>query len=139
MTLRETLLDAVMTTLAGTTGVGVDLYRSRGAAIRAEAMLSLTVRPVADDPVQIVVPFMDRSLDIELLVRARGEIPDALADDTVADAHAKLMANRTLSGACLDIEEGPTSWTFDEADTPLCEIMLRYRIRYRTADNSLTS
>lgn len=138
-TLRETILDAVVAALAGTTGAGVHIYRSRVSAIQADAPLSVVVRPAAEEPTPIVVSFMDRLLDIEIEVRARGEIPDAAADDTVASVHSKIMADLTLGGACLHIEEGATDWSFGEADEALCLVTLRYRIRYRTADNSLTT
>lgn len=138
MSLRETLLTAVMSTLAGASGAGIHVYRSRTVAVSTDADVAVLVRPASDTPEQIVIPYMDRTLEIEVQVRARGEIPDSAADATVADVHAKLMANRTLSGNALDIEEGPTDWAFDDADTPLTEVTMRYRVKYRTADNSLT-
>jgi len=139
MTIRETILDTVMTTLVGTTGAGLHIYRSRLAAVQADATIAVIVRPIAETPEPIVITFMDRTLDIEVLVRARGDIPDAVADDTVGSVHAKLMADRTLGGAVLDLEDGPTDWAWDEADTDLVEVRLTYRLRYRTQDNSLTT
>ena len=138
MSARETILTAVMTALAGTDGVGIHLYRSRTRAVAADAALALLVRPVAETPEQIVITFMDRRLDVELSILARGDIPDSLADATVVSAHGKLMADRTLGGAALDVEEGPTEWDFAAADTDLCEVRMRFTVAYRTADNSLT-
>ena len=57
-TRRETILDAVVTALAGTTGVSTRIYRSRVTAFTREETPSLLVTWNSDNPVQTTCTMM---------------------------------------------------------------------------------
>ena len=68
-TRRETILDAVVTALAGTTNVGTRIYRSRVTAFTREETPSLLVTWDSDNPVQTTsLPKLDWTLDISIAV-----------------------------------------------------------------------
>jgi hypothetical protein len=138
-TRRETILAAVATALAGTTGVSSRIYRSRVEPLSRGESPAIVVEPLSDDADNSVVPKLDWRLIVRIAVVVRGNVPDQVADPIVEDIHRKLLSNATLTGLVVEIV--PARVTFDsmEADQPAGVVMMDYSIRYRTqaADLSL--
>ena len=138
-TRRETILAAVATALAGTTGVSSRIYRSRVEPLTRGESPAIVVEPLSDDADNSVVPKLDWRLIVRIAVVVRGNVPDQVADPIVEDIHKKLLSNATLTGLVVEIV--PVRVTFDsmEADQPAGVVMMDYSIRYRTqaADLSL--
>ena len=137
-TKREQVLAAIATTLAGTTGVGTRIYRSRVEPLARQESPAIVIEPVSDTAEQNTsLPTLDWSLVVRVAVIVRGMVPDQLADPIVADAHSKIMADLTLGGYAIDVQPQSVSFDLVEADQPAGVIALDYLVRYRTSVTNL--
>ena len=138
-TKRESILAAVKTALANTTGVGTRIYRSRVDPLSRGESPALIIEPISDTPEQNTsLPTLDWTLRIRVVVIERSDIPDQAADDTIESMHSKLMADLTLGGLAIDIQPAQTSFQLLEADQPAGVIFCEYEIRYRSQVADLT-
>jgi hypothetical protein len=138
-TIREQILAAIVTTLAGTAGVGSRIYRSRVDPVSRAESPALIVEPMNDVPSQNTsLPTLDHMLTVRVLVIVRDAIPDQAADSIIESLHAKLMADPTLGGLVMDIKEAPTDFELEPADLPSGVIQCMYEVQYRTRVNDLT-
>ena len=139
-TKREQILSAIVTTLAGTTGVSTRIYRSRVEPMARQESPAIVVEPVVDQPQQNTsLPTLDWSLTVRVAVIVRGTVPDQQADATVQSLHAKLMADLTLGGYAIDVQPSLVNFEMVEADQPAGVISCDYVVRYRTQVADLTS
>jgi hypothetical protein len=139
-TRRETILAAVASTLAGTTGVSTRIYRSRVEPLTRGESPALVIEPISDTVEQLTsLPMLDWSLTVRIAVIVRGNIPDQLADPTVESLHSKLMADLTLGGYAIDIQPQSVNFEMVEADQPAGVIACDYLIRYRTTVANLAT
>lgn len=140
MTRRERILRAITTALAGTTGVGTRIYRSRVTALARQESPAIVVEPVSDTAEQnTALPRLDWSLTVRIAVVVRGDVPDQLADATVQSLHAKVMADLTLGGYAIDVQPQSVSFDMVDADQPGGVISCDYLVRYRTQVADLTT
>ena len=138
-TKRESILAAVKTALANTTGVGTRIYRSRVDPLSRGESPAIIIEPISDTPEQNTsLPTLDWTLRIRVVVIERSDIPDQAADDTIESMHSKLMADLTLGGRAIDIQPAQTSFQLLEADQPAGVIFCEYEIRYRSQVADLT-
>ena len=140
-TKRETILAAIRTALTGTTGVSTRIYRSRVEPLARGELPAIVVEPISDTAEQNTsLPTLDWTLTVRISVIVRGDIPDQVADATVQDMHAKLMADLTLGGNAYDVQPVSVSFDLVEADQPSGVISCDYAVKYRTrvADLSLS-
>ena len=139
-TKREQILSAMYATLAGTTGVGTRIYRSRVEPLTRAESPALVIEPDTDTPTQNTsLPTLDHSLNVNVVLIIRAPVPDQAADPIIESLHSKLMADLSLGGLTIDIQPGPTKFTLEAADTPVGVIYCRYRILYRTSVSSLAA
>lgn len=140
MTRRERILRAIATALAGTTGVGTRIYRSRVTALARQESPAIVIEPVSDTAAQnTALPTLDWSLTVRIAVVVRGEIPDQQADATVESMHAKIMADLTLGGYAIDVQPDSVNFELIDADQPAGVISCDYLVRYRTLVADLTT
>jgi hypothetical protein len=138
---REQIIAALATTLAGTTGVGTRIYRSRLEAFQRNEAPALVIEPGQD---QATIPavstrYIDWTLQVMIAVASRGDIPDQAADPTIASIHSKVMADRTLGGLVLDVYPQSVIPNFEKADTAAAWTVCTYQVRYRTSVDSIES
>jgi hypothetical protein len=139
-TRRETILAAIASTLAGTTGVSTRIYRSRVEPLSRGESPALVIEPINDNAEQNTsLPTLDWSLTVRIAVIVRGNIPDQLADPTIESLHSKLMADLTLGGYAIDIQPQGVSFEMVEADQPAGVISCDYLVRYRTSIANLAT
>lgn len=139
-TRRETILAAIASTLAGTTGVSTRIYRSRVEPLTRGESPALVIEPISDSAEQLTsLPKLDWSLTVRIAVIVRGNIPDQLADPTIESLHSKLMADLTLGGYAIDIQPQGVSFEMVEADQPAGVISCDYLVRYRTSIANLAT
>jgi hypothetical protein len=139
-TIREQILAAIVTTLAGTAGVGSRIYRSRVDPVSRAESPALIVEPMNDVPSQNTsLPTLDQMLTVRVLVIVRDAIPDQAADSIIESLHAKLMTDQSLGGLVMDIMPGPTDFSLESADVSVGVIQCLYKVQYRTRVNDLTS
>jgi hypothetical protein len=139
-TKRESILAAIKTTLAGTTGVGTRIWRSRVQALARQESPAIVVEPISDNAEQNTsLPTLDWSLTVRVAVIVRGDVPDQQADATVESLHSKMMADLTLGGYAIDVQPQGVSFDLVEADQPAGVIACDFLVRYRTSLTDLTS
>lgn len=78
-----------------------------------------------------------RRVDLRVQVVALGIDPHTLADAPLVEAHARIMADRTLGGLAEDIVEGPRQRQREDLERPAAAVETLYSIAYRTAFASL--
>ena len=138
-TRREQILTAITTALAGTTGVGSRIYRSRVEAFSRGESPAISLEPINDTPAtNTSLPTLDWSLTVRIAAIVRGAIPDQLADPIVESLHSLLMADLTLGGYAMDIIPSSVDFQLIEADQPAGVVLCDYVIRYRTSLADLT-
>jgi len=139
-TRRETILAAITSTLAGTTGVSTRIYRSRVEPLTRGESPALVIEPISDSAEQLTsLPRLDWSLTVRIAVIVRGNVPDQLADPTVESLHAKMMADLTLGGYAIDVQPQGVNFEMVEADQPAGVIACDYLVRYRTSVTNLAT
>jgi hypothetical protein len=138
-TKRESIMQALFAALAGTTGVGTRIYRSRVEPVARAESPALVLEPVNDVVEQnTCLPTLDHTLTIRVVVIVRANVPDQTADPIVQSLHSKIVADLSLGGLAIDVQPGPTEFTLEQADTPVGVIYCTYRILYRTSVGDLS-
>ena len=139
-TKREQIMAALKTTLAGTTGVGTRIYRSRQEPISRGESPALILEVISDDP-RITSSFdkLDWTLRIRVTVVARGANPETIADPTIKSVHSKLLADPSIGGLAMDMRPSTTSFQVLEADQPAVVVFCEYEVEYRTSLTNLSS
>jgi hypothetical protein len=138
-TKRESIMQALFTALSGTTGVSTRIYRSRVEPVARAESPALVLEPVSDVVEQnTCLPTLDHTLTIRVVVIVRANVPDQTADPIIESLHAKIVADLTLGGLCIDVQPGPTEFTLEQADTPVGVIYCTYRVLYRTSVSDLS-
>ena len=140
-TKREQILAKIKTNLAGTTGVGTRIYRSRAEAFTRTETPAIILEPISDTP-QDTTSFYNsitHELRVRITVVARGSVPDSTADPTIESLHTKVLTDPTLGGLSIDIRPSTTSFEILEADEAAGVISCEFDIEYRTLYNSLTT
>ena len=139
-TKREQIITAIAAALAGTTGVGTRIYRSRVEAFSRGESPAISLEPINDTPAtNTSLPTLDWSLTVRIAVIVRGAIPDQLADPVVESLHSLLMADLSLGGLAMDIIPSSVDFQLIEADQPAGVVLCDYAIRYRTSLANLTT
>jgi|TARA_R100001594_G_scaffold129366_1_gene167943 hypothetical protein len=139
-TIRENILDAAKTALAGTTSVSTRIYRSRVTALSRAESPALLLSWSNDTATQTTsLATLDHTLTIEISVIVRGDTPDEVADPIVESLHNKIMSNTALSNLISDIYLTTTTNENVDADQPAGVITCSYEIKYRTLNNDLAS
>ena len=135
--IREQILSALTTTLGSTTGVTA-VYRSRAAAIaRAEAPV-LIVQPGPGRAQRHSTCKLHHTMDVEVIVHTRGDIPDVLVDPIIVSAHALIMADTTIGGLATDITPTNDNPQLDPADLSSMWWVHTYEVQYRTREGDIT-
>ena len=133
-TRRESILAALASTLAGTTGVSTRIYRSRVEPISRGESPALVLEPISDQAnTDVSFCKTDWSLTVRISIIVRGNIPDQQADPILQSLHSKVMADLTVGGYAMGIEPQGVQFDMIEADQPSGVISCDYLIRYRTS------
>jgi len=138
-TKRESILSAIATALAGTTGVGTRIYRSRVEPMARAESPAIIIEPITDTPVQNTsLPTLDWTLRVRINVIVRGTTPDSTADEVIESMHSRLMSDLTLGGRAIDVQPAQTTFNFFEADQPAGVVYCEYEVMYRSQVADLT-
>lgn len=137
MTTRSlAIADHIADLLAGITGVTI--YRDIVRAIDRTEQLALVVEQ-GDEPApqRDTLATYERRIEINVSAVAKGSDPYSSADAPLTDAHDLIMADRSLTGLAVDVEEGPTTRQRDTLEREVGVITKTYSVAYRTAADSL--
>lgn len=129
--IRELIVQSFMTALTGAVPAA-QIHRSRRTAIQRSESPAIVVQARREDPEVRESGGTNRILTIGMEIIARGDAPDSIADATVVEAHQRVMADTTLSGRAIDLQEISTEWEITEADLDAVVVTVIYQILYRT-------
>ncbi len=128
MSLRESILSALQTTLASLCGGRV--YRSRQEQL--PALPAIVIRPETENDPGEMLTVSDSTLTVAVEIYARGDIPDQAADPVLTAALSALRADSTL-GLGSDVQILPArrvDWQIENYDDGAAT--LHIDILYRT-------
>lgn len=134
---RETILQEIVSRLELTTGINGRAYRSRAEMVARGEMPALIIKPIGETPTQITSACkVDKVLQVAVLVIVHDNTPDQEADPIITDAHKRLMptsggfVDLTLGGlpGVQDIAEAGTNFSIENFDGV---IALTYEVKYR--------
>lgn len=132
----ERILAAIVAAITPTTGISSRVFRDRWEAVARAEMPCLVVEPLGEEPGIVSIPFTDYVLTVSVDILISGSPLSALADPIRVDAHARLMADRTLGGLTHSIDPGPSEWKGEPGEIGI--LSLSYRIPFRTLTADLT-
>ena len=135
---RETIMQRIVSALAGTAGVGSRIYRSRVVPLARGEAPALVVEPVSDSATQDTLATLMWTLTFRVSVIVRGNVADQLADSAMVDIHSKLMADDTLDGMVIQLLPTTVAFEMIEADQPAGVVSAEFTAQYRTELNSLS-
>jgi hypothetical protein len=142
---REAILAAIETALAGTTGVGNRIYRSRPEAFSRGETPALVIEPGSEstiDPERTGGASMcklDWRLTVRIGIITRGAIPDQLADPIMVDIHQRLRTNAAIKALVMTIYPSDNNWQQADGDQTAGATVCDWSIRYRTNVDDITS
>ena len=140
-TVRETILAQLITQLAGTTGVGTRIYRSRVTPVSRTEGAVLIVEPITDS-CETRRNNLQWTLNVRISVVVRGsstKTPDQSADLTIKSLHSKIMADVTLNNKAIDCTPRNVSFDLIDGDQPSGVISRDYTIIYQTSISDLST
>lgn len=133
MSVRESILSTLVTTLNGSPSIGAPVYRSRVAPLARGEAPAVIIEPVQDQANQIVIPKLDWALQVRVSVIVRGDVPDQAADTLVASVHKKIMSDLTVGGYAYDVQPMSTGFEILDGDMPAGVITSDFLVLYRTS------
>ena len=141
-TKTENILAAVKTALAGTTGVGTKIYRSRVVPLTRNETPALVIEPINNTCEQNTgLSHLDWNLQLRVLIIVRGSTtvsPDQAGDPTLESLHAKMLVTSNLGGLAIDVQPIGHDYVFEDGDMPTAVISTNWLIKYRTLYRDLT-
>ena len=141
-TKTENILAAVKTALAGTTGVGTKIYRSRVVPLTRNETPALVIEPINNTCEQNTgLSHLDWNLQLRVLIIVRGSTTvsaDQAGDPTLQSLHTKMLASTTLNGLAIDVQPLGHDYVLQDGDLPTAVISTNWLIKYRTLYADLT-
>jgi hypothetical protein len=138
----ELILQTIVTTLDGLgKPAGLTVQRSRRQPVAPRELPLLSVLPGQEEAQRArphkLCPLTDRWLTFKVRARVVGEL--AALDPFRQWILAALLANASLGGLALDLEEQGTEWEdIDASDADYAQADMSFRVRYTTSRNDLT-
>ena len=132
----ERILAAIEATLAPTAGISGRVFRDRWEALARAEMPAIVIEPQSEDPQIAAIPYTDSTLLVTVDILISGSPLSTLADPIRVNAHARLMADRTLGGLAHSIDPAPVAWSGEPGEIGI--LSLSYRVPFRTLTTDLT-
>lgn len=116
------------------------VFRDVHGALQADLLPAVAVETGDEDtPDRRTTRHKLRYLDVNVTVVAKGESPYTEADAALVESFGRLMADRTLGGLALELQEGPTRRERSAAEEQIAAVTKTYRVQYHTTEESLES
>ena len=139
--IREQIIQTIVARLTPVaSGQGATIRRQPTVPTDRAQLPALLVFPESE-AVRRINDRTERELVIRVVALATGSAtdgPEPAVDRLMTAAHASLLADVTLGGLALGMEETDTEWQQDDADLDVAALPSRYRITYRTLALDLT-
>lgn len=139
--IREQIIQTIVARLTPVaSGQGATIRRQPTVPTDRAQLPALLVFPESE-AVRRINDRTERELVIRVVALATGTAtdgPEPTVDRLMTATHASLLADVTLGGLALGMEETDTEWQQDDADLDVAALPSRYRITYRTLALDLT-
>jgi hypothetical protein len=140
--IREQIIQEVVTRLKLVPEVAQRVYRSRAQAAARSEMPAIIVTPVKDQADRVIsICRVDRFLQVRLAVIVHDDIPDQAADPVLQSAHKLLLPTQpggdidcTLGGLAIDVSQTGDSFEFAFTEGVITS---DYQIQYRHGEGDL--
>ena len=136
---RERILQRIVTVLTPTTGISGRVYRSDPEGTSRDDIPCINVTWGSEQPSPETVPMLERTLTVQVSVLTRGDTPDVLADPIISDAHARIMADATLTGLAIDTHLESATFEVVSADQSAGRLTHEYSVKFRHSYSDLTN
>lgn len=132
--IRQRIINSVAAKIAAAVGPSVPvLVMPTLPRDRSEALF-VVARAIKDAPEKVANDRAERQLTIGVAcVSRQANAGFASCDTALAEIHAALLADMTLAGLALRIDEGETRYLADDADAAALAIETFFSITYRTS------
>ena len=80
-----------------------------------------------------------RTLKVKIVVIARGDVPDSIADTAVGSIHQAIMVDPTCGGLAGVIYDDSIKTEMELADQNAVRVEMLYTVKYSTVINDLTT
>jgi hypothetical protein len=139
-TKRERIMQAILDKLQplATANTVTGVYRSRADQYDRDEAPAIALWRGNETAERLVVPYVEKLLEVNIAVYTRGDVPDQLADPICQSVHAALFSDTTLGGLALDVIEVDGSLELDAADATGGWTGSRYHVWYRHLREDLT-
>jgi hypothetical protein len=128
--LREQILQRIKDLLTGATPAGAQVYRSREEPITRNLSPAIIIVP-STETTQALSEYADRNdLDVDVIVIARGDVWDAVADTVAVPLHTLIMNDAQLEALCQHMRRFSADWQGKEADLTAGALTMKYRFVY---------
>jgi hypothetical protein len=139
---REQIMQEVMTRLLTVPEVSGRVYRSRAQAAGRSEMPAIIVTPIKDPADRVIsICQVDRFLQIRLAIIVHDDVPDQAADPILQSAHKALLPTQpagdidcTLDGLAIDVSQSGDSFEFAFTEGV---ITADYQVQYRHREGDL--
>lgn len=132
MTIREQIIQAIVTKLNGTTQVGTNIFRSRKEAIEAPELPALLIEPINDIPSAGALPRAIWELTFHVTAIIKADSPDTAIDPIIQDVYQRVMADQDLGGLTMDLMPATSSYQFVEGDMPRLIFAMQFKATYQS-------
>lgn len=136
---RERIVAEIITRLADTQGVDGRVFRSLSDPLERDDCPFVAVRWTNERASPDTVPQLERTLDVEVAVFTRGDIPDQLADDVLVSAHDLIMVDTQLGGLAIDIRLEDATTEIVAADGAGAKTTHVYSVKFRHSYTDMTT
>lgn len=135
MTKREEIMEAVISLLKKTNGIG-HVERSLVKAYDAEETPVVVVHRGDETVSNRMLGAVDRTMDLRITVICRGDNPEVAADNLMGIIHPVLMT-ASIPDIIEIAETGSDEPKYAERPSDGCFVQSHYSVLYRTFQNSL--
>lgn len=129
----------LVSVLTPTTGISGRVFRSDPYGNDRDDTPCINIGWSSEQPSPETVPMLERTLLVEVSVLVRGDVPDAVADPIISDAHARIMADASLSGLAIDTRLESASFEVVSADQTAGKLTHEYSVKFRHSYNNMTT
>ncbi len=138
----DALVQAIKTALTAPAMTSVpvgDIYVDLVYAIDQTKTLALAIEEGIEPEPNLngLIGRAERRVNVDVHVIAKGLAPFRGADPALVESYNRIMADRTLGGLALDIQEGPTERRRAPAEQSIGVITKTYIVEFRTSAHSL--
>lgn len=137
MNSANAVLETIKTRLTGQTMAGANVFHGRTVPYEREEFPAIDIRFGGDKPETMGSGCTRREVKLSLRTITRGDNAEADSLNLMAEAHALLMADATLSGAVDAIQEGDGDADLDEGDGANAIYTKTYTLLYLTKKENL--